>query len=135
MEKTLNIEYPAEQIKNISTLIEQDINKLAENKQQVKERQEMLEDIFNNNPTYKSHLETSKEAAIITKKTKAEVLKTPQAAKLNQEIKDLKAEGKLDKDSLSDLLAQYRQLTGATEFETSDGTMYLISANYQLKLF
>ena len=55
--------------------------------QEVRKNKEMLDDIFNNDPTYKEHADKAKEAAKVKQNTKAQVLKQPQARELDEKVK------------------------------------------------
>ena len=83
--------------------------------------QDMLSDIFENDPTYKEHLEQAKQAAKVKNATKAQILKQPQAADLTLKVKDIKAEIKETQQALSDYLGEYYRLSGISDIEGEDG--------------
>lgn len=90
---------------------------------EAKKQKEMLDDIFNNDPTYMQHSEAAKEAGKVKQKTKAEILKRPQAAELDNKVKSLKSQIKENHDALSDYLQEYQRLSGVNEIEGEDGEM------------
>lgn len=94
------------------------IDKLSEDAGKLKE---MLDDIFENDPTFKEHDDKAKEAGKVKQKTKAEILKRPQAHDLNEKIKSLKSQIKENESSLSDYLQEYSRLAGVNEIEGEDG--------------
>ncbi|OGD08251.1 hypothetical protein A2397_05550 [Candidatus Amesbacteria bacterium RIFOXYB1_FULL_44_23] len=84
---------------------------------------EMLDDIFQNDPTYQAHDKAVKEASKIRGNTKKQILKMPQAADLSNKILELRAQIKERNQELSDYLQDYARTTGTNSFETEDGTV------------
>lgn len=81
----------------------------------------MLEDIFNNDPTFKTHAENAKEANRIKSKTKSEIMKQPQVADLAEKVKGMKQEMNELQSALSDYLREYQKMSGVNEIEGEDG--------------
>lgn len=81
----------------------------------------MLEDIFNNDPTFKTHAENAKEANRIKSKTKNEIMKQPQVADLAEKVKGMKQELNELQSALSDYLREYQKMSGVNEIEGEDG--------------
>lgn len=104
-------------------LIKNHISGIAKVKEEKAKHREMLEDIFNNDPTYKEHTDKAKEALRIKKQTKAEILKRPDVAELNQKVKSFTKQAKEQQMSLFDYAAEYYRTTGIDEIEADDGTM------------
>lgn len=94
--------------------------------QEAKKLKEMLDDIFNNDPVFAEHDKVAKDAAQLKAKTRAEILKRPQAKELNEKIKEMKNEIKENQGALSDYLQEYQRLSGVNEIEADDGTIYEI---------
>lgn len=111
---------------NMEAMIKNYIATIDKQSEEAKKLKEMLDDIFENDPTFKDHKDKSKEAAKVLAGTKAQILKRPQAADLADKIKTLKNEQRENQDALSDYLQEYQRLSGATEIETDDGRMHQI---------
>lgn len=89
--------------------------------EELKKNKEMLDDIFNNDPTYLEHAEKAKEAAKVKSNTKKEILKRPQAAEMDAKVKSLKSQIKENQASLSDYLQEFARMSGVNEIEGEDG--------------
>lgn len=111
----------ADIIINMEGLIKSHISQIDKLSEEAKKLKEMLDDIFENDPTFNEHSEKAKEAAKLKQKTKGEILKRPQAADLNEKIKSLKSQIKENQSSLSDYLQEYARLSGVNEIEGEDG--------------
>lgn len=111
---------------NMEAMIKNYIATIDKQADEAKKLKEMLDDILDNDPTYKDHKDKSKEAAKVLAGTKAQILKRPQAADLADKIKTLKTEQKENQDALSDYLQEYQRMSGVTEIETDDGKMHQI---------
>ncbi len=106
---------------NMESLIKGHISTIDTLTTEAKKIKDMLDDIFNNDPTYQEHEKASKEAARVKQGTKAQILKQPQAADLDKKFKDLKSELKENQGSLSDYLQEYARMSGVNEIEGDDG--------------
>lgn len=82
---------------------------------------DMLEDVFNNDSTYKEHAKAAKEAARIKNNTKQELMKQVQVAALAEKVKDMKREISELQNALSDYLREYQRISGLSEIEGEDG--------------
>jgi hypothetical protein len=116
----------AEILINMEAMIKNYIGAIEKQADEAKKLKEMLDDIFENDPTFKEHKGKSQETAKILAGTKAQILKRPQAADLADKIKNLKNEQRENQDALSDYLQEYQRLSGATEIETEDGKLHQI---------
>ena len=94
--------------------------------QEAKKLKEMLDDIFNNDPVFAEHDKKAKDATQLKAKTRAEILKRPQAKELDEKIKEMRTEIKENQGALSDYLQEYQRLSGVNEIEADDGTIYEI---------
>jgi predicted RNase H-like nuclease (RuvC/YqgF family) len=110
-------------ILNMEGMIKSLITTLDKQKEETGALSETLNDIFDNDETYRKHTEDAKAAAKIKSATKAEILKQPQAADLNNKIKTLKSEMKENKASLSDYLREFQRMSGISEIEGEDGEL------------
>lgn len=106
---------------NLEQLIKNHITKIDKIKENLRLNREMLEDIFNNDPTYTQHAKEAKEAARIKGLTKKEILKQPQAKDLDSKVKEMSREGKELQDALSEYLREYQKMSGVNEIEGEDG--------------
>lgn len=106
---------------NMEGLIKSHISSIDRMSEELEKYQDMLNDILENDSTYKEHSEQAKEAAKIKSATKQQILKQPQAADLSEKIKHLRSEIKESKASLSDYLGEYQKMSGLNEIEGDDG--------------
>jgi hypothetical protein len=106
---------------NLESMIKTNLGAISRLQEEVKKHKGLLDDIFNNDPTYKQHTDQAKEAARIKSATKMQILKQPQAADLSQKLKTMQSELKEMQGSLSDYLQQFAQMSGLTEIEGDDG--------------
>lgn len=106
---------------NLESLIKSHISSIARLQEEVKKHKEMLDDIFENDPTFQEHTKLVDEAAKVKKTTKQQILKRPQAAELDSKVKSLKSELKENKASLSDYLGEFQRISGLNEIENDQG--------------
>lgn len=117
----LTTQTPSEILLNMEGLIKGHISTIDSLTEEGKKLKDMLDDIFANDPTFQEHDKLAKEAAKVKQNTRQQILKQPQAADLNKKIKDLKADIKENKASLSDYLQEYARMSGVNEIEGDDG--------------
>ena len=86
----------------------------------------MFEDSFNNNPTYREHIEKVKEVTKAKNSVRQEIAKQPSVAQLKQKLDDTRFDIGEQSKTLSDLLQDYKEQTGATEIEARNGKIYAI---------
>lgn len=122
----------AEELLNVSGLINTYIGKIDGLTEQVKKAQEMLNDILENDETYNLHSEKVKEANKLKSQTKQQIMRAPQTQDLASKVKESRQSLKEMKDTLSEYLTEYARLTGSTEFEDETGQIRKIV--YQAKL-
>lgn len=106
---------------NMEGMIKNHIASIEKLQDEAKKLKDMLDDIFNNDPTYKDHNEKAKEATKVKQATRQQILQRPQAKELNEKIKTMKSEMKELQDALSDYLQEYQRMSGLTEIEGDDG--------------
>ncbi len=117
---------------NMESMIKGLISTLDRQRDEVSKFAEALNDIFENDSTYKQHAKEAKEAAKVKSATKAQILKQPQAADLDNKIRTLKSEIKENQNSLSDYLREFQRMSGINEIEGEDGELREIV--YEAKL-
>ena len=106
---------------NMESMIKSLISSMDKLKDEMELNKGMLDDILNNDPTYKEHSDLAKEAAKVKSATKRQVLKQPQAAELAGKVQSLRSQIKENKASLSDYLREYQRMSGVNEIEGEDG--------------
>jgi predicted RNase H-like nuclease (RuvC/YqgF family) len=117
---------------NLEELIKNHIDAIDKLKLELKNQREMLEDSFNSNPTYREHTEKVKEVTKAKNSVRQEIAKQPAVAALNQKVKDLRFDMNEQSKTLSDLLQDYHEQTGATSIETRDGKVLEIVSTARL---
>lgn len=106
---------------DLEELIKNHIDSIDKLKEELKQAREMFEDSFNNNPTYKEHLEKVKDVTKAKNSVRQQIAKQPSVATLEQKVKDLRFDMNEKSKTLSDLLQDYKEQTGATSIETRTG--------------
>ena len=117
---------------NLEELIKNHIEGIDKLKLELKEQREMYEDSFNNNPTYHEHTERVTEVTKARNSVRQEISKQPSVASLAQKVKDLRFDMNEKNKTLSDLLQDFREQTGATQIETRDGKVLEIVSTMKL---
>lgn len=117
---------------NLEELIKNHIDAIDKLKLELKTAREMFEDSFNNNPTYREHLDKVKDVQKAKNSVRAEIAKQPSVATLEQKVKDLRFDIGEQSKTLSDLLQDYKEQTGATSIETRTGKVLEIISTSRL---
>lgn len=104
-------------ILNLEEMIKNCVSTIQQLKEELKKNREMLTDSFTNDPTYQEKDQSLKQAARSRSQVKLEISKQPSVAKLDQKVKDLRFDINEKKKTLSDLLIDYKQQTGATQLQ------------------
>ena len=117
---------------NLEELIKNHIDSIDKLKEEMKQAREMFEDSFNNNPTYKEHLEKVKEVSKAKNSVRQQIAKQPSVATLEQKVKDIRFDINENGRTLSDLLQDYKEQTGATSIETRNGQVLEIVSTSKL---
>lgn len=111
----------AEDVLALESLIRNTAEAIKKEELELKQNREMYFDSFNSNPTYREHDSRVKEVSKARNSVKAEILKQPAVAKLNQKVKDLSFDINEKKKAMSELLLSYKEKTKATQLELFDG--------------
>ena|SRR3989344_4676886 len=114
---------PVDATLDLTSIITNQVAQIELRKTQASKFREMLQSIFDNDPTYQTHDATVKEASKVRSATKKQILRLPQAADLAQKIADLRTEIRDINKSLSEYLADYQKDTGLMSIETEDGVV------------
>jgi hypothetical protein len=117
---------PLSQTSDLVSLINSTRGQIGHLREEAGKLKEMLDDIFQNDPTYQTHDAAVKEASKIRSGTRKQILKMPQAADLTNRIQSLRSQIKERGGELSDYLQDYSRSTGANSFETEDGQVLQI---------
>jgi predicted PP-loop superfamily ATPase len=117
---------------SLEELIKNHIEAIDKLKVELRQNREMLEDSFNSNPTYREHEEKVKEVMKGKNSVRQEIAKQPSVALIAQKVKDLRFDANEKSKTLSDLLQDYREQTGATQIETRDGKVLEIVSTMKL---
>lgn len=105
----------------LENMIKSHLSTIDKVEQEYSKHRDMLEDIFNNDSTYKEHAKIAKEAARIKNNTKKEIMKQPQVAQLAEKVRSMKQEISELQNALSDYLREFQRLSGTNEIEDEGG--------------
>jgi hypothetical protein len=121
---------PSEGISNdLSTLmavegaIKSHLEQLEKLREATRVQREMVESLLQSDPVYMEAAEEAKKGAKVKAEARKRVLDGPGNKQVVQNLKDLKQQNKELSDGLSYYLGEYRRITGANEFEGSDGEL------------
>jgi len=114
---------PSEDLMTIDAAIKSRMTKLDELKEQMRTQREMLNSFLDNEPTYREASQAAKKASQQKTAVKNQLLKQPQASNLVETVKAIKEQQQEFQEGLSYYLREYQTLTGANEFEGSDGEL------------
>jgi len=117
---------------NLEQMIKNHLTQIDKTKENLKKHQEMLDDIFLNDPTYQEHDKKAKEAARIKNATKSEVLKRTDVADLNAKVREMKITVKEAQGALTEYVREYQRLSGVNEITDEKGNVLEIV--YTVKL-
>lgn len=132
LEVPVNGEDQASALLSLEELIKNHIESIDKLKIELRQQREMLEDSFDSNPTYREHMEKVKEVSKAKNSVRSEIAKQPSVAAIEQKVKDLRFDANEKSKTLSDLLQDYREQTGATQIETRDGKVLEIVSTSRL---
>ena len=117
---------------SLDELIKNHIDSIAKLREELKAQREMYEDSFENDPVYRENAEKAKEAVKAKLAVKKQIGMQPSVAILAQKVKDLRVDISEKNKTLSDLVADYKEKTGATQIETRDGKIMEIVSTVKL---
>jgi predicted RNase H-like nuclease (RuvC/YqgF family) len=119
----------ASALMSLEELIKNHIKTIDTLKDELRQQKEMFEDSFNNDPVYREHVEKAKEAAKAKNAVRQQIAKQPSVAVLDQKIKDMRFDLSEQNKTLSDLLQDYKEQTGATQIEVNGKTYAIVSVS------
>jgi len=111
----------AEVLLNLEQLVKSHITSIDSIKVELKKNREMLDDVLNNDATYKAHSEKAKEAAKVRAATKSQILKNPSVLTVSEKVKEMRTDLKDKQTALSDYLREYQRMSGSSEITGEDG--------------
>lgn len=117
---------------SLEELIKNHIESIDKLKLEVRQAKEMFDDSFESNPTYREHMEKVKDVNKAKNAFKQQIAKQPSVAQLEQKVKDLRFDLSEKNKTLSDLVQDYKEQTGATSIETRDGQVLEIVSTSKL---
>jgi len=117
---------------SLEELIKNHIESIDKMRDEVRQVREMFEDSFNNNPTYRENTDRTKKAAKEKNSVRQQIVKQPSVATLAQKMKDLRFDISEQTKTLSDLLQDYHEQTGATQIEARNGQLMEIVSTAKL---
>jgi predicted RNase H-like nuclease (RuvC/YqgF family) len=119
----------ASALMSLEDLIKNHISAIDKLRDELKQHKEMFEDTFNNDPVYREHVEKVKEANKAKGSVRQQLSKQPSVAQLDQKVKDLRFDIGEQNKTLSDLLQDYKDQTGASQIEVNGKTYAIISTS------
>jgi uncharacterized coiled-coil protein SlyX len=117
---------------SLEELIKNHIDSIDRNRIELKKLREQFEDSFVNNPAFRDRSEEVKEVTKARSQVRAQIAKQPSIMQLDQKIKDLRFDLAEQTKTMSDLLADYKEQTGATSIETHNGQVLEIISEMKL---
>jgi hypothetical protein len=123
----------AQTLMSLQNLIERNANQLARLNDQLKEKREMLKNIYENDVELASAEEAAKVVTEQLKERKAKLKADPQSTQLQVMIGEINQEKKEIEEALSGELVSYYQLTNSTSFDTSDGDQWEFNIKAKVK--
>lgn len=117
---------------NLEQMIKNHLTQIEQTREQLKKHQEMLDDIYLNDPTYQEHDKKAKEAVKIKNTTKSELLKRTDVADLYGKVQDFKISVKEFSVALNEYVREYQRLSGVNEITDDKGNVLEIV--YTVKL-
>ncbi len=113
----------AELVVSLTNLINSNLTEISNIEKEIAKHKEMVDNVLENDATYKDHAEKAKEAARVKGNTKKEIFKRPDVKHVVEKLNELKENLADTKDELSNYIQEYAQTSGQNYFEAEDGTI------------
>lgn len=123
----------AETLTSLQNLIERSANELQGLSNQIKEKRQMLKNVFDNDTQLTEAQEKVDEFSQELKTRKSHLQSNPQVTSLKVEIGELNQQKKELEESLSNHLVNLYSLTNSTSFDTSDGDQWEFRIKAKIK--
>ncbi len=107
----------------VENAIKSHLEQLEKLRESTRVQREMVESLLQSDPVYMEAAEEAKKATKVKAEARKRVLDGPGNKQVVQNLKDLKQQNKELSDGLSYYLGEFRRITGANEFEGSDGEL------------
>jgi methyl-accepting chemotaxis protein len=117
---------------SLENLIRSNLTTLDTLQQQYREQKEMVDNVLENDQTYRQHLEQAKEANNVKSTTKQQIMKRPEVTRVAEKMKSIKEEMKETQATLSDLLQEFQKVSGSNVIEREDGQILEIVSTSKL---
>jgi hypothetical protein len=117
---------------SLENLIKSNLNNIDTLQGQYRDQKEMVDNVLENDQTYREHLDASNEANKIKSATKQQIMKRPDVIRIAEKMKGMKEEMKEIQATLSDLLQEYQRVSGSNVIEREDGQILEIVSTSKL---
>jgi predicted patatin/cPLA2 family phospholipase len=117
---------------SLENLIKSNLTNVDTLQAQYREQKEMVDNVLENDQTYREHLDAANEANKVKSGTKQQVMKRPDVIRIAEKMKALKEEMKEIQATLSDLLQEYQRVSGSNVIEREDGQILEIVSTSKL---
>ncbi len=123
----------AQTLQALEGVIEAKAKKLMDLKDKLKEKKEMVRNVFENDADYQEAIQAKDEASQVYKQRQSSLNDTTQVRELNEDVRMINEDIKDLEESLSNHLINYHQLTNSTSFDTSDGDQWEFQIKAKVK--
>lgn len=117
---------------SLENLIRSNLTTIDTLQKQHREQKEMVDNVLENDQTYRQHLEQANEANKVKSGTKQQIMKRPDVIKIAEKMKGIKEEMKEVQATISDLLQEYQRISGSNTIEREDGQILEIVSTSKL---
>jgi len=108
-------------LQSVQNIVERLAGQLAEIKEEKKQVREMIKSFVENDPDYSVAMDAVEPILQRAKEAKAKAISSPQIVELKVKASEFREQEKEIKESLSNHLLRYREMTGSNVFETTAG--------------
>jgi DNA repair ATPase RecN len=123
----------AETLGTLQNLIERHALNLEEIRKQIKETNESLRSVFENDTTLSTAQEEAQAVTSKVKERRSQLQSDPQVTSLKIKVGELKEQQKELEETLSNHLINYHSLTNSKSFDTSDGDQWDFSIRAKIR--
>lgn len=117
---------------SLENLIKSNLTNVDTLQVQYREQKEMVDNVLENDQTYRQHLDAANEANKVKSGTKQQIMKRPDVIRIAEKMKGIKEEMKEIQATLSDLLQEYQRVSGSNVIEREDGQILEIVSTSKL---
>jgi chromosome segregation ATPase len=123
----------AQTLTSLQNVIERNAQQLEEISNDLKNKREMLKNIFENDTTLAEAEVQVKAFSDQIKQRRSQLQADPQATTLKVQIGELNEQKKEVEEALSNYLVNYHQITGSKSFDTSEGDQWEFDIKAKVK--